>query len=212
MSFFARVTTRPPRTRPDTTNAIIMGRKTYESIPERLRPLGKRVSVVVSRDEGGEVADGVRRELSIRKEKVAATAAAKQDAPGGAGCEPVTDAMVSSSLENALSDLDIGYGALGKLGNVFVIGGGEVYATALRADSSTLGDRKVRVVMTNVRKNSGEGYECDTFFPVEDFSAENGWRTASAEEVTEWVGENVPGEWIAEGEVSVQMVGYERGG
>lgn len=185
-----------------------MGRKTYESIPERLRPLGKRISVVVSRDEGGEVADEVRRELSIRKEKVAA--AAKQDAPGGG--EPVTDAMVSSSLENALSHLDVGYGALDKLGNVFVIGGGEVYATALRADSSTLGDRKVRIVMTNVRKNSGEVYECDTFFPVEDFSAENGWRMASAEEVTEWVGENVSGEWIDEGEVSVQMVGYERSG
>jgi dihydrofolate reductase len=79
--------------------------------------------------------------------------------------------------------------------------------------------RPVRIVMTHVVRKpvteSGEEgveepFECDTFFPVEKFTAENGWRSVSTEEVTEWVGEDVTGEWKREGDVEVQMVGYER--
>jgi dihydrofolate reductase len=33
-----------------TTNAIIMGRKTYDSVPGSLRPLAKRINVVITRD------------------------------------------------------------------------------------------------------------------------------------------------------------------
>lgn len=225
MTFFARVTTRPPPT-PQAVNAIIMGRKTYESIPAKLRPLRGRVSVVVSRDVEGSVKGMVKRELEARNQRARERAAAA--ATGTAGDEGVTDAMVSPSLETAISDLEKTYGACGKktLGKVFIIGGGEIYATALRTDPglrAALGEgRKVRIVMTEVRrkKASGEreetgtemgaGFDCDTFFPVEDFSTGNGWRTASAEEVTEWVGEEVTGDWIDEGEVSVRMVGYER--
>lgn len=149
------------------------------------------------------------------------TAAATTTTATGAGNEGVTDAIVSPSLETAISDLEKTYGASGKgmLGKVFVIGGGEVYATALRSDPgmrAALGEgRKVRIVMTDVRKKdvgtgTGMGFDCDTFFPVEDFGSGSGWRTASADEVSEWVGEEVTGDWIDEGEVSVRMVGYER--
>ncbi len=31
------------------SNAVIMGRKTYESIPEKFRPLGGRINVVITR-------------------------------------------------------------------------------------------------------------------------------------------------------------------
>ncbi|KAJ5669047.1 hypothetical protein N7462_010117 [Penicillium macrosclerotiorum] len=200
MSFFARATSRSPA--PGTTNAIIMGRKTYDSVPPHLRPLGKRISVVVTRDTTGTVRDGVLQELAARKAKMAAKSAD----------EPEADALVAGSLDAALAELDSTYGAAGRLGKVFVIGGAEIYGAALRMQQVV---RPVRIVMTNVvRKAEGEGeareFECDTFFPVEKLTAKDGWRTASPEELSEWVGESVSGEWIREGDVEVQMVGYER--
>ncbi|RLL92955.1 hypothetical protein CFD26_100011, partial [Aspergillus turcosus] len=74
MAFFARVTSRPPR--PGTTNAIIMGRKTYDSLPQNLRPLAKRVNVVISRDTTGSVRERIMRELEVKKNKAALAAAA----------------------------------------------------------------------------------------------------------------------------------------
>ncbi|KAJ5657766.1 Dihydrofolate reductase [Penicillium longicatenatum] len=206
MSFFARVTSRPPV--PGTTNAIIMGRKTYDSVPKSLRPLAKRISVVITRDTTGSVREGVLQELEARKAKIAAKAA--ESAGDVVGEEPVTDALVTPSLDAALSELDSVYGSSGKLGKIFVIGGAEIYGAALRME---FGSRPVRVVMTNVvRKPEGGAevpYECDTFWPLDSMQG-NGWRSASPEELSEWVGEEVTGEWKREGEVEVQMVGFEK--
>lgn len=116
MSFFARVTTRPPpAAKPGTTNAMIMGRKTYDSVPEKLRPLGKRVSVVVSRDEGGSVRERVRRELEGKRQKERDAAVAKGETQDVTG----TDAFVSSGFEDAVKELEEGsYGKEGKLGGI----------------------------------------------------------------------------------------------
>ena len=40
-------------------NAVIMGRKTWESIPDRFRPLPKRINVVLTRQESLEFPEGV---------------------------------------------------------------------------------------------------------------------------------------------------------
>ncbi|KAI0215959.1 Viral dihydrofolate reductase [Lamellibrachia satsuma] len=47
MTFFKKITTETSQ--PDKQNAVIMGRKTWESIPEKFRPLQKRVNVILSR-------------------------------------------------------------------------------------------------------------------------------------------------------------------
>lgn len=48
MKYFKQVTT---ITRdPEKTNAVVMGRKTWESIPSKFRPLPNRINVIVSRD------------------------------------------------------------------------------------------------------------------------------------------------------------------
>lgn len=47
MKFFKNTTLRAA---PGAMNAVIMGRKTFDSIPARFRPLKSRVSVVVTRD------------------------------------------------------------------------------------------------------------------------------------------------------------------
>ncbi|EAW06389.1 dihydrofolate reductase [Aspergillus clavatus NRRL 1] len=202
MSFFARATARPPR--PGTTNAIIMGRKTYDSLPRSLRPLAKRINVVVSRDGSGGVAEGILKELEGRRAKVQQQQQQQQQQQGQVP-EGQTDAVVSSGLEEALETLEGRFGAPGTLGHVFVIGGAEIYAAALRM----AGSRAVRIVMTNVERLDGGAFECDTVFPVDEELAGQEWRMVSDEEVTRWVGEEVSSEWREEGDVRIQMISYE---
>ncbi|KAL5003376.1 dihydrofolate reductase-like domain-containing protein [Aspergillus recurvatus] len=250
MSFFARVTARPPSTPTSTpnkplTNALIMGRKTYDSIPPKLRPLGKRLNVVISRDPDGSVAERVKndlesklgreREVAEAKEKTKQQAEIQVDdkktgeesisAVAGAAVavppatEGKTGAFVERGLEEALRLLDdaAGGGDGERVGNVYVIGGAEIYNASLRlgsrseSGSGPESKRTIRIVMTDVEKLDGSGFECDTFFPVDGEELNSGkWRKVSPVEVTEWVGEEVTGEWIEEGDVRVRMVGYER--
>ncbi|GFF34309.1 dihydrofolate reductase [Aspergillus lentulus] len=207
MAFFARATSRAPR--PGTINAIVMGRKTYDSLPSHLRPLAKRINVVITRDATGSVRERIMRELEAKRAKAAAVAAEQEQtqAQKQEQAQAQTDALVSTGLEDALASLESGYGAEGRLGNVFVIGGAEIYASALRMSET----QPVRIVMTNVERVDGTEFECDTFFPVdEELSAGGKWRMASEEEVSGWVGEEVSSKWREEGDVRIQMVGYER--
>ncbi|PBP25493.1 dihydrofolate reductase [Diplocarpon rosae] len=55
MAYFARVTKRSDPGRP---NAVLMGRKTWESIPPRFRPLQDRKNVVITRQDPDVVAKG----------------------------------------------------------------------------------------------------------------------------------------------------------
>jgi len=48
MAYFARVTSASPAGR---QNALIMGRRTWQSIPPKFRPLNNRLNVILTRDE-----------------------------------------------------------------------------------------------------------------------------------------------------------------
>ena len=48
MAYFARVTSNAPE---GAGNAVVMGRKTWESIPPKFRPLRDRMNIVVSRNQ-----------------------------------------------------------------------------------------------------------------------------------------------------------------
>ncbi|KAG2044875.1 dihydrofolate reductase-like domain-containing protein [Suillus americanus] len=52
MAYFARVTSTAPERQ---KNAVIMGRKTWESIPANFRPLSKRLNVVISHNKDYEL-------------------------------------------------------------------------------------------------------------------------------------------------------------
>jgi dihydrofolate reductase/thymidylate synthase len=62
-AFFKRITTET--TSNDVENAVIMGRKTWESIPLRFRPLEERLNVVISHKRDYEVPEGVIRAANI---------------------------------------------------------------------------------------------------------------------------------------------------
>ncbi|KAK5174592.1 uncharacterized protein LTR77_001673 [Saxophila tyrrhenica] len=119
MAYFARVTKRVPM--PSNTgslqsdtlkdnvlsgtqrNAVIMGRKTWESIPPKFRPLKGRTNIVISSQ--------ARHEL--------------QGIPD--------DVVVASSILSALEDFDkhVKEGKALPLGRAFIIGGSSIYKSAL---------------------------------------------------------------------------------
>ncbi|KAK8172367.1 dihydrofolate reductase-like domain-containing protein [Phyllosticta citrichinensis] len=182
MAYFARVTKRVPSPPSATTsssphirNAVVMGRKTWDSIPPRFRPLKDRLNVVISRSPASSIA-GV------------AGAAAKGDTV-------ITASSLSAALEkldaissdrwaqedhNAPEQTLVGGEPLAGLGRVFVIGGAALYKAALETPNART------VLLTRIQRD----WECDTFFPV-DVEGE-GWTKKSNPELSAFVGEDVP--------------------
>lgn len=111
MEFFRRVTTGAG----GGANAVIMGRKTWDSIPPRLRPLPERRNLVITQQTALEF-------------------------PGALRAASFAEAWDCARDEG---------------GEVFVIGGAEIYAAALAHPDCA------RILMTRVRGTHG----CDTAFP-----------------------------------------------
>lgn len=117
MRHFKSVTSRPHAC--GHPNAVVMGRKTWESLPDAFRPLPGRLNVVITRQTDYALAPGV---------------------------------LKAGDLEHALA-------ALGrmrdKVGEIFVIGGGQVFGDALKDPGCR------RIYLTQIDHD----YRCDTFFP-----------------------------------------------
>ncbi|CAG8956086.1 hypothetical protein HYFRA_00011870, partial [Hymenoscyphus fraxineus] len=98
MAYFKRVTLRSG----DGRNAVVMGRKTWDSIPEKFRPLGGRWNVVISRS--------------------------MPHSPPSSDNGP----EIASSLDAAISLLSSSHGTSGKqVEKAFIIGGAQIYKAAL---------------------------------------------------------------------------------
>ena len=169
-----------PLQSPQAVNAVIMGRKTWDSIPPRFRPLKDRLNVVISRTAGG------------------GGGQATTGTPDAAREGPV----VAGSLEQALTylqrvrdgDGNEAGGSGGSsdnsgttLGKVFVIGGAQIYGAAL-----VLGNTR-RILLTKVLSD----FDCDTRVPLKLNEGEQErdasvWRRSSKGAFDEWVGESVP--------------------
>ncbi|KAI0901487.1 dihydrofolate reductase-like domain-containing protein [Annulohypoxylon nitens] len=107
MAYFARVTKRistlPSSASPAAINAVIMGRKTWDSIPPKFRPLKDRLNIVVSRSH--------------------------PDHPPQRLEESQIEGPVKvKSLEDALTYLK----SASSTGKAFVIGGAQIYDAALK--------------------------------------------------------------------------------
>ena len=193
MGYFARVTKRVPA-QPEANsgrrrvNAVIMGRKTWESIPPRFRPLKDRLNVVITRTP-----DEFRKKLG-------------KEVDGGKEGH-VDGPIVSSSVGDALVQISEGAGPSGDVHveRVFVIGGATIYEQALKLEQAR------RVLLTKIQQE----YECDTFFSEDLGRASEGggkktWRKATRAEVEGFTGEEINEDGVEEQGVRFDFCMYER--
>lgn len=137
-------------------NAVIMGRKTYFSIPPKFRPLAGRLNVVISRsppsEVGAQIAEEIRGKLADADVRVTGGGeegegyavvhlSSSDQAEGGEGVSAAAapPVVVAQSLEEALAVVDAPPGTEVlegvDVGAVFVIGGAEIYGAVLSTGS-----------------------------------------------------------------------------
>ncbi|PVI05029.1 hypothetical protein DM02DRAFT_725471 [Periconia macrospinosa] len=216
MGYFARVTKFVPRgVLPKTAagvvegkvkimNAVVMGRKTWESIPEKFRPLQGRLNIVVS----GSLPSTSLSELAwaaappdAQQQQQQVLQQEQGEGEGKVGHEgpvivPSLDAALSFLSSISLpppppSSLPLPSSSPTQqhteeeqvkqtlqIHRTFIIGGAQLYTSSLTLPQTD------RVLLTRVQ----EEYECDTFFP-DIFSGSDGWREGSEGEWREWTGE-----------------------
>ena len=118
MKHFKEVTLDGSSSRP---NLVIMGRKTWDSIPEKFRPLPGRINLVLTRDP-------------------------KKTFPAGV--------LSAVDFNNALIKVQNLITA-GRIANVFVIGGGEIFKEAITYPACR------KLFLTHIQSV----FPCDRFFP-----------------------------------------------
>lgn len=95
-------------------NAVVMGRKTWESIPAKFRPLPNRLNVVVSRNC----------QLDINDEQTQFTKSRVGDDDDDDGGDDAT--LYAGDLSRAIDQLIANSKILG-LETIYIIGGGDIY-------------------------------------------------------------------------------------
>lgn len=154
-----------------------MGRKTWDSIPTKFRPLKGRLNIVISRSH---------------------------TSPPSPPIHPETEPVRVGSLEQAVRYLQSESAT-----RVFVIGGAQIYAAALRLKEAR------RVLLTRIMTD----FECDTVFPLElsgDGAPGDGadgtdlWVKKSKEELDRWTGETVPEGIQEENQIQYEFQMWER--
>ena len=116
-------------------HVVIMGRKTFESLPKKFQPLPNRVNIIVTRDKKFSVS--VHPTLINHLIKVII-------------CYSLDEAIKNSKFEIQNSKLP---------SEIFVIGGGQIYQQAIK-----YADKLYLTIVAPLRKELRWG-QADTFFP-----------------------------------------------
>ncbi|KAJ9098715.1 hypothetical protein QFC21_004363 [Naganishia friedmannii] len=179
MKYFARVTT-GENLDSEECNAVVMGRKTWDGIPEKFRPLRNRQNLIVSRNpDGFDLSPSVPK-LSVSKHS------------------SVTHALASLPERYTRPTPQSNGKDTSRSSRVFLIGGSQIYAQCLEEAKSKepLVDR---ILLTRVLEPAFD--ECDVF--LSDFAQQQtkkisggregkAWTQSEHRELVDWVGWDVP--------------------
>ncbi|RKF55534.1 Dihydrofolate reductase [Erysiphe neolycopersici] len=171
MAYFARVTKKVPSAKTTSTlrqNVVIMGRKTWDSIPPRYRPLADRINIVITRNK---LVAGESNVMGEDDEKIKYHQSRK-------------NLIFVNSLESALEATTISKTI--KPERIFVIGGAQIYEAALQMKEAK------RILLTRILND----FDFDTKFPLTlnqdgtvQGDASYGWEKKSQKELSQWTGE-----------------------
>jgi len=214
-------------------NCVIIGRKTYESIPPKFRPLGDRTNVIVTRSKAMDVAKSIlsdlqkqardahakKSELEQKQSTNPTPAIAHQLEVAEAEFEVVGDdesttVAVKSKPEGVVPGVIIESSlrsaaerCLSAEGGVYCIGGAEIYNALLKDERLR---PRLRILQTEIQKvNEGEEFECDTFWPEDLGDSQNGWAEPPTKDVVDWTGIDPPQgtsmDWKEDEKVGVRL-------
>jgi len=202
MGYFARVTKRAPTGK----NAVVMGRKTWESIPSKFRPLKGRINVVISstmKPEETDAAEDGDEIIIVRSLEEGLTVLAGRRRTASIEHQGDEQAKDIKSTESQ---------AESHINNIFIIGGATIYKAALDLPPTFLSSASpksipldLKVLLTRIYTD----FECDTFFPLDPANT-NGWEERSRGQLETFVGEQLGDEVVVkEKSKDGQEVEYE---
>ncbi|KAH0565598.1 hypothetical protein GP486_001013 [Trichoglossum hirsutum] len=193
MAYFARVTSTSPGL--GEVNAVVMGRKTWQSIPPRFRPLKNRVNVVISRNPAADLG----------------SSGAQLCGPHVVGSLEAAVELLGGEFSTESSGGADSEGRKLRIGKIFIIGGAEVYKAALSLPETR------RILLTSIRSDM----DCDTFFPLDLHDQQQGdgtpggtesgrWVEMSQDELEAFAGVKVPRGVQLEANIQYEFTMYER--
>ncbi|KAL7809938.1 dihydrofolate reductase-like domain-containing protein [Trichoderma gracile] len=164
MQYFARVTTRVPASSQAPQNAVIMGRKTWDSIPPKFRPLKNRLNIVITRS------------------------ATPSHPPPSSPSSPSSQASAEIRVPSVEAALQYAHEASAGTGaRVFVMGGAQIYEAALRHPAA----KRVLLTRIDAEFDCDVFFPLDLRADGSGEAAAKGWRKRSREELERWTGEEV---------------------
>jgi len=134
MAYFVRVTSKAPTGK---MNAVVMGRKSWESIPPKFRPLKDRLNVVISSQKGYDL--GVNAGSTILASSLLEGLSSIQDL-GKARSSGTTTSTESSATEDRVPHTPL----LPIIHRTFIIGGATIYTQALQTLPNAASGVRVR--------------------------------------------------------------------
>ncbi|TDL28652.1 hypothetical protein BD410DRAFT_781171 [Rickenella mellea] len=159
MAYFARLTSNAPA---GSMNAVIMGRKTWESIPGKFRPLRGRINEIITRDEN----------FNSNPDN-----------------KPIVQTYLQGSLQSAISHARTPAATIPSVHRCFIVGGASIYNEAM--SSSFLVDRILLTRVLSPAFEDCDIFFPE-FREQKDTEGKAIWERASNEELQVWAGFDVP--------------------